>query len=300
MSIFDTINIEYDSTDFTERVNASIYDPSEVKAPRDESKPQKKENKPVSRRWLNIDKLKAVAPYNKTYQRNIESLSRKFCGWRKIRGDGNCYYRSVIVSYILKIFHYYQNDNRIFQLIRIISNLQPLNDPEYDEAQNYIYNFLKENYLSQEDQNITQKICRFKMINDALRNPEFDLKLIRVARLIAYQTFKNGCDEVTPYLLEEEIEPISQKILQLGQEAEGIELKLLPIGLGIIVDQISIFDAILANEYKSDADIPERVTISIISKIGGHYDILYKIEDLENEEYNFSEMDYWYNPNFRY
>ena len=80
MSIFDTINIEYDSTDFTERVNASIYDPSEVKAPRDESKPQKKENKPVSRRWLNIDKLKAVAPYNKTYQRNIESLSHKFCG----------------------------------------------------------------------------------------------------------------------------------------------------------------------------------------------------------------------------
>jgi hypothetical protein len=53
--------------------------------------------------------ISAIDRFNESLQHKVQSLTKLYSGYRKIRGDGNCYYRSVIYGLIEQLI---RTDNR--------------------------------------------------------------------------------------------------------------------------------------------------------------------------------------------
>src|SRR5574343_839720 len=86
-----------------------------------ENEPQVKTISPF---WLHISTLRDEYLYNEDYTYCIKELSTQFVGWKRVRGDGNCYYRSVVSSFLLKIFNINKNSNRIFEFITSLRSIK--------------------------------------------------------------------------------------------------------------------------------------------------------------------------------
>ena len=250
--------------------------------------------KTISKCWLSMKTLKDEAKYNQTYVQNIDKLSIPFVCWRRVRGDGNCYYRAVITNYILRIFHYYQHKNRIYQLIVILNGLSGNVPSDFVEARDWMAGYLSQIYNSRD--NIQIRKDAFLNVNQWLQDEEFDLRLVKVARFISYYTFMNNFGEYADFMLEDEKGAFVEKLLMMGKEAEGMELLLLPLGLGIYVEQINIFSNLLYSYYPSEPTDADKIKISIICKMQGHYDMLLTVQEMEDEEYNIGEGIYYYDP----
>jgi Peptidase C65 Otubain len=255
--------------------------------------------KTISKTWMSFESLRDELKYNPVYQKNIWELNRNYSAWRKVRGDGNCYYRAVISSYMLKIFHFASPKVHIFQLIALIQNI-PMKgvDEIYLNAKNYIKNYLVRLYS--QPRTLTNLIEIFKKVNQDLQDEEFDLNLIRVARLISYLAIKDNqkFSNIAPFFIDNDIDSLSEGILTMGREAEGIELALLPLGLEIYVRQINIFEKILINTYPDETLKDNTIMVNIICKMRGHYDMIYEIEEMEYQEYCIQEGAYYYDPNW--
>mmetsp|Transcript_17645 Transcript_17645/g.17616 ORF Transcript_17645/g.17616 Transcript_17645/m.17616 type:complete len:96 (-) Transcript_17645:2294-2581(-) len=49
--------------------------------------------------------MKEVAKFNPNFRKNIDFIrSKGFAGWKKSRGDGNCYFRAVMVRFLEFLF----------------------------------------------------------------------------------------------------------------------------------------------------------------------------------------------------
>ena len=59
---------------------------------------------PENRKILNVGEVRSTAEFTHTYNQNLfemfKSLKKVYKGFRPIRGDGNCYYRAVLFSWI--------------------------------------------------------------------------------------------------------------------------------------------------------------------------------------------------------
>lgn len=59
----------------------------------------------ISKFWIDLHKMKEIGKFNENFKNNVDFLHRKgFAGWKKSRGDGNCYYRAVMSSFLDAIF----------------------------------------------------------------------------------------------------------------------------------------------------------------------------------------------------
>ena len=67
----------------------------------------------ISKTWLPMDSLMNEGKFKPSFVKNINVLSRDYTAWRRVRGDGNCYYRAVMSNYILKIFYHSSDKERI-------------------------------------------------------------------------------------------------------------------------------------------------------------------------------------------
>jgi hypothetical protein len=256
--------------------------------------------KTISPHWLPIETLKDEYMHNPRYVQNIQNLSDKYCGWRKIRGDGNCYYRSVISIYMLRIFHFNDDQQRVIRLLGILRKIESSESIQYDrnidqnyrDALNYIIQVLNHLYVEKNN-----SLRNFIIISNLLQDNEFDLKLIMVSRLLSYCAFKGPeGDFIKPFLDESEVEVILNRILSMGTEAEGVELSLCPLALDIFVKQVNVFETLLFNTFpiedENEKNEMAKFIIHIICKSKGHYDSLYSIEDMEKDDYCLSENKY--------
>ena len=261
--------------------------------------PKTKEEKitSIGCNWEYIESLKDEAKYNKVYISNITNLHIEYCGWRRVRGDGNCYYRSVIARYLLKTFHWNRDDNEINRFLTIVENLN-LQQVERDfiDARQFIINYLR--YALKNRNTFSGRINTFMNLNVLLQDQEFDLNLIRVSRLISYDAFMTKAEEYLAFIIEDERKPILKSIMRMGEEAEALQLIMLPLGLGINVRQCNLFDTLLVNNYPNEGNIdPIKIMISIICKMRGHYDMLYSVQEMEDECFNLKEGVYYYPRN---
>ena len=117
--------------------------------------------------------------------------------------------------------------------------------------------------------------------------------------MFAYYYFlKNKDDErIAPYLLDGDFEKILTRIEIYGEEAEGFDLLLLPLGLGIVVTQVNIFDTLVVNHYPEEEGNSSKLCINIICKARGHYDCLYSKNDHELDQYNLKEKTFYFLKN---
>ena len=133
-------------------------------------------------------------------------------------------------------------------------------------------------------------------IHDLLQDIAFDDCLIKVARLLAYHALltKKDNENISPFVIEEEVSEILNGILKFGQEAEGLELFLLPLELDIEVNQINLFESIVYNHYPCQDTGNTKLKVFIICKSRGHYDTLYSKQQLEDDQYIWKEFAFYY------
>lgn len=250
--------------------------------------------KTISQVWFPIKTLRNEFKFNDLYVKNINELKEKYCGWRKVRGDGNCYYRAVITSFLLKIFHPSYSLEKIAQFLQLLPKNELDYSYEFIEAKQKITEYLFKSYNSCLNGYESRIEC-FRILNQSLQDVEFDLNLIRFTRLLShYALIITHRTNLASFLLEEEIPTICSRILSMGTEAEGIELSVCPLGLGISVKQVNVFKTLLYNTFPDETDTGDNLArVNIICKSRGHYDILYSTEDMEKEGFCLKEGCYF-------
>lgn len=78
----------------------------------------------VSPYWILIDDMKKIAPFNNEFKENVDRLNNEgFVGWKKSRGDGNCYYRAVMHNFFRLLFKVKQDTTRIQKFMQTVQQL---------------------------------------------------------------------------------------------------------------------------------------------------------------------------------
>lgn len=253
--------------------------------------------KTISKCWLPLKTIKKEAQFNQAYIENINNLMLTMAAWKKSRGDGNCYYRAVIATYFLKIFHPVTPIEHLYKFANILGTLIKMNEyREYYSEIKKIFDFvcLSCNTVTERNGN---RYREFVEANKKLQDQSFDLALVRVSRIITLMTFKDSCEndeDFKAFLVDEDKYQGYTRIQKMGVEAEATDLVMLPKGLGIEVNQINVFDKIVHNHYPSQDFTRTMLKIWIICKLRGHYDALFSKQDLENEGYNLKKRTYYY------
>jgi hypothetical protein len=253
--------------------------------------------KTISNGWLTTASLAEEYKFNESYVRVIKGLKTEFAGWRRVRHDGDSYYRSVISAYILKIFHFKTNTSYIFQLLSLIRSLENVATGEFEQSRQALQKYFFDMYLTDPTGgSYADKINHYKSICQKLDEVDFNLDLVRFARMASFNALNTDWD-IRAFILEDEFESIQARVMTMGCEAEGIELTLCPIGLGCVVRQINVFDETMIENYfptnETKTGEREKLTVNIISKRKGHYDILYSVKDCEEEEYCMAEHQFY-------
>ena len=249
----------------------------------------------ISKCWLPMKTIKVERQFNNLYRSNIEKLMKTIVAWKKCRGDGNCYYRAVITNYIIKIIHPKAPSHHLGSFLEFIYAIEPGYAQSQDDLTAITY--IKEYFIT--IWNIflvpNNRISAFINLHSQLQDIPFDLQLIRVSRMISMKTLNihQHDDDISPYLLDGEFETCYRRISTMGLEAEGMDLKILPLGLGIEVTQINVFDAILTSHYPEQDNTGNKLKVNIICKSKGHYDSIYLKSELENEGYNLKKATYF-------
>ena len=248
----------------------------------------------ISKTWLPMESLRNEGKFKPSFVKNIEFLSRDYAAWRRVRGDGNCYYRAVMSNYILKIFHYYSNKERINKLIILLDGIRGELPHDFIAAKDYFIDYLTKHYESR--QNIEASIESFKNVNQRLQERDFDLNLVRIARVILVDAFRGRSGDYSAFKLDDQKPEFSKHLLEMGREAKEQEFLLLPLGLDICVEHINVFENLLRTVYpnEEEGNKKDKVKITIISKNNDHYDILYPVKDMGDEGYNIDLGRYYY------
>ncbi|OMJ92908.1 hypothetical protein SteCoe_4244 [Stentor coeruleus] len=246
----------------------------------------------VSNSWIDIEVMKKCGKYNSSFVECVNQLKQEgIVGWKKCCGDGNCYYRAVIVKYMEAIHKVYSPISYIIKFKQIIEKVmnfysrKPSHDINYISACEAIINIL--NYTIQYKEAYPFEM--FMQILDVLQNKVIDIALVRTAKLIAYyglleeQKNENFKEFGLDFSLYQKI------ILTMNEEAEGFVLIFLPLVLDCQVIQFNIFKVVQVENFPHG----DRFCIKIpICRRGGHYDILYTIQEMEDDMYCFETGEY--------
>lgn len=234
----------------------------------------------IGKERLPIDSLQLVYKYNESFVEYAKVISKSYTSWRRVRGDGNCYYRAIGVALLE---HFCRFTTPFDELELFIYKLE--SDHAY--RQRDIDQYLREQFVQD-----LKKLLQIKknsepaieVLQSYLADANFDYSLVVEMRVIAANNLEDNQNspELQNYLFEG-IEPVIANITQIGNEAEGIEFRLMSEGLGAYIKHVSIFDEqtyIFSPASKSKAPL-----IHILYKTG-HYDLLYTPEQNLIDRYN--------------
>ena len=264
-----------------------------------------------------------IENYYKNDVKNLNNMKNKYelmkkdhiKYYRKIKGDGNCFYRSVIIKYLEVIIL-----NRHLEIFRnIIYDIEKvLNDKEI-----YIYLNIKNNTINPKSIMFIFLIIYDKLLNYQIENAYnifmqalnrfkiFDFSLILYLRFIIYKYLKDNENklyiETFPInignLLPEKYETQSGKFLfekfykeylmKMFQDAEKIIIYIIPFVLGINLN-ILFFETKEINwikefKYCGTSNIQIKESIYVIYK-NNHYETIYLEEEIN--KHNFIYKNY--------
>ncbi|MCQ2817930.1 MAG: OTU family ubiquitin thioesterase [archaeon] len=313
-SEIETLMKEYSENDLKE-----LYDFIMIKI---DKKQSERDNINLSKIGSLVHLVESIYNYNPLYKSSmIESkkkLEENIFKWRKIKGDGNCYYRSVIFRYLEIII----SENKIELLKSLIIGVKNALDSEIMkprlkvilknlktklviEILLLIYKSLKKGEIGI-SLNILEKCIQ--------TSPHFDYGLILYLRYRLYLYIKknekkfyskNFCVKVGN-LLPSEYEVSEDNflfngfyekyLLKLYQDAEKIIIYLSPFALGINLN-IYLYDEKDKNplkEFNCFNDVPENnrpefiPTINLINR-KAHYEIIYTKSEYDKHEKYFNK-----------
>jgi hypothetical protein len=234
----------------------------------------------IGKERLPIESLQLVYKYNESFVEYAKAISKSYSSWRRVRGDGNCYYRAIGVALLEHFCRFTTPFDELELFIYKLENDHAYRGRDIDHyfRQAFVKNLKK---LLQIKRNSEPAI---EVLQSYLADEKFDYSLVVEMRVIAANSLEDNQNspELQNYLFEG-IEPVLANITQIGNEAEGIEFRLMSEGLGTYIKHVSIFDEqtyIFSPATKSKAPL-----IHILYKTG-HYDLLYTPEQNLIDRYN--------------
>lgn len=236
-----------------------------------------------------IRSLKLLYRYKASFCDRVNLLCRSYESWRRVRGDGNCYYRAVSVIYLEHLCRSSTNVNELKHFIDRIDTLRNTQDPEISQSKD-IYN-LREGlvYLHSIKYKYGSAVEHLQMYLD---NTSFDLGIVLVLRLFAYRFLDHMRQdpEFGSFLIDGGLETL-QRIRTMGQEAEGEEFQVVADALGTKIHHVSVYSS-----YGIDSFTPKYTEyicteIHILYK-SGHYDILYPLATNFIDNYDVEGMNF--------
>lgn len=247
----------------------------------------------VSKFWLKIDDMKMMYINNPHFVKNIDYLKDKLkiYAWKRSRGDGNCYFRAVITSYLEKISKPYAPSSYLINFQNILKSLT-LDDAinEYHVAHSRVSEFIS-TLISKKTSNEHFEV--FKLVLTKIQDPEFDLDLVRISRLVAYsELLKSQEDPNFSVFFIDGIDSIVYDILEMNREGGDFTLVFLPKGLNAQIIQYMFLDT----ENRSVQYFPEKsagdlITISLVRR-SCHYDILCDLQEIELDQCDIDKGSY--------
>jgi len=215
-----------------------------------------------------------------------ELIQCRYVGWRRVRGDGNCFYRAVGFGFLEKLVQASEQD-RLRWTSTFLGNLRTLSyeDPSEQAAHaNLVEHFerLRSSGGWEVPPHGAHETTALGILYRSLRDPEtaLDLALIRAMRHLSAKHLLENKDEFASGISLNTIcaaqgyegaEDYCQKvILPMGQEAEGLTLGMLPPVLGLAFCEYTV-DGSMGEGVSVDGDHP-RVHVQLRP---GHYDLVY-------------------------
>jgi hypothetical protein len=255
----------------------------------------------ISKFWLPIEQMKSLYPYNQNFQLNVHTISRDECviGWKKSRGDGNCYFRAVISTYFLEICKNYNSVSLLHFFKQKIENLITEDvENSYLEAQSEVLK-VTEKFINMK--NNSQGCEVFDEALKLTQNRQFDLNLVRVSRLLTMtELLKNKDHEDYSFMFLDGVDYFVNDILEMDKEGGDLSLVFLPKTLDIQVTQFMFLDKERFSIQKfPEESRDEQIKIMVIRR-SGHYDILYHAQIMELDGACISEGTYFFLKSLEY
>ncbi|EAR87900.2 hypothetical protein TTHERM_00008620 (macronuclear) [Tetrahymena thermophila SB210] len=183
---------------------------------------------------LSIYNINDLEEYSKQYQTkqtldSIQKISLENKIWLGIRGDGNCFYRSIIILYLLELFK--QNDftecDNFIKRVKSMKNISINSireEPETQALQYILICFLYQIKNMKQLKNMDME----DIIEQYNSRPEVDLAAIVICRNLIFKTFqicKNN-PSFSLFIEDQMKSKIPEMLLKYGEYAEDIIIPL--------------------------------------------------------------------------
>ena len=223
---------------------------------------------------LPISKLIEEYKSNEEYLKSIENISKKYKTYRKVRRDGNCFYRSFI--YLLFEHICIKNDKILFEKIKqkIIDSkiLTEKNGYEWSVVQDFYDIFLKE--FCECFNSLSSGIIPRDYLDKIFSDNEKGNYLIYFIRFCLAAYLKENKDNYKSYIEEDFDEWIRKEVEAIDHEADQIQIMACVnyFDIGIKIEYLNKFknEIVKLPENKPDDEFFIYLLFS-----PGHYDILY-------------------------
>ncbi|KAL4499661.1 hypothetical protein ABPG72_017201 [Tetrahymena utriculariae] len=162
---------------------------------------------------------------------SIKSLESTYSIWLGIRGDGNCFYRSIIILYLLYLLQQQGIENLERFIVRV-DNLKQI------ESENGVYLTDKSKIIKQiflvylielRAMKMNQQVINLmKIVNRYNTLPELDFSAVVITRYLIYQTFQKDKNHPSfqMFIEEEMSKQIPRILLKYSEYAEDVIIPL--------------------------------------------------------------------------
>ena len=229
---------------------------------------------PLISEELPISKLTEEYKSNEEYLKSIENISKRYKTYRKIRRDGNCFYR----SFIYRLFEQtcIKNDKNLFEKInkKIIEskNLTEKNGYEWNVVQDFYQMFLKE--YTECFNSLSSGIIPREYLDKLFSDKEKGNYLIYFIRFCIAAYLKENKENYKGYIEEDFELWIRKEVEAIDNEADQIQIMACVnfFDVGVKIEYLNKFkdEVVKLPENKNDEEFFIYLLFS-----PGHYDILY-------------------------
>jgi ubiquitin thioesterase protein OTUB2 len=216
---------------------------------------------------LSLNALKLIYYFNLEIKIKIDSLKESYSSWRRVKSDGNSFYRAIGVSYYEHLLRPSTSIQEFLKYLHLLTRSNHL----------YIYNIDKQFFNYHYDQlSILYRLKdskdkkAYSFLQDLLQDENFDIGMVSEMRRITAKFIIDHSSKV-----EAPFDEYLQNILNWGKESENTEHKFISEALQVEINHVYLREIDRIDNAVRQRAFP--VVFHILHK-QGEYDILYTFE----------------------
>ena len=240
-------------------------------------------------RRLPILSLKNTGKWNSDLQQSVDKLAAKYSHWRRSRGDGNCYYRAVAVSYLEHLARWSTVPMEMHDFYTKLYRQEIQITPEFAP---YVRYFLKKLYDLYQ---VKSQGSALPALQQLFKDPLFDQSAVGTFRCIAraaLMKFPSDPEFSSFFTMSTGIGTLMKQIETMGNEAEGLTFMAMAKALNAKIIHWTVSGAQCRNDdFNATSNGTRKLVIHLLLK-PGHYDVLYPLgaQLLDNYSYEADSL----------